>query len=80
REVGAWLRRHGEAVQGTRAGPLQPVDGVWGTTQRDGRVYLHVLRWPADELQLPALPRRVRAARNLSGGAVGWREHEGGVA
>lgn len=80
REVGAWLRRHGEAVHGTRAGPLQPVDGVWGTTQRDGRVYLHVLRWPADELRLPALPRRVRAARNLSGGAVGWREHEGGVA
>jgi alpha-L-fucosidase len=79
REVGAWLRRHGEAVQGTRAGPLQPVDGIWGTTQRDGRVYLHVLRWPAEELQLPALPRRVRAARNLSGGAVGWREHESGV-
>ena len=80
RELGAWMRQHGEAVQGTRAGPLQPVDGVWGTTQRGDRVYLHVLRWPADELQLPALPRQVRAARNLSGGGVGWREHEGGLA
>jgi alpha-L-fucosidase len=80
RDVGAWMRRHGEAVQGTRAGPLQPVDGVWGTTQRGDRVYLHVLRWPAEELQLPALPRRVRAARNLSGAGVGWREHERGLA
>ena len=42
RELGAWMRQHGEAVQGTRAGPLQPVDGVWGTTQRGDRVYLHV--------------------------------------
>lgn len=80
RELGAWMRRYGEAVQGTRAGPLQPVDGVWGTTQRGDRVYLHVLRWAADVLRLPALPRRVRAARNLSGAGVDWREHERGLA
>jgi alpha-L-fucosidase len=80
RELGAWMRQHGEAVQGTRAGPLQPVDGVWGTTQRGDRVYLHVLRWPAEELRLPRLPRRVLAARNLSGSGLSWREHEGGLA
>jgi alpha-L-fucosidase len=80
RELGAWMRKYGEAVQGTRAGPLQPVDGVWGMTQRGDRAYLHVLRWPTEELQLPALPRRVRAARNLSGANVAWRENEGGLA
>jgi alpha-L-fucosidase len=80
RELGRWMRQYGEAVQDTRAGPLQPVDGVWGTTQRGDRVYLHVLSWPVDELQVPPLPRRVLSARNLSGSNVGWREHEAGLA
>jgi alpha-L-fucosidase len=80
RDLGAWMRQYGQAVHGTRAGPLQPLDGVWGTTQRGDRVYLHVLRWPTEELQLPALPRRVSAARNLSGAGLGWREHEHGLA
>ena len=40
--IGAWLESFGETIYGTRAGPLS--NQLWGTsTQKDGKVYLHVL-------------------------------------
>ena len=70
--VGQWLKRHGRAIYGTRPGPLQPVDGIYGTTNAGDRVYVHIVGWPTDELSLPPLPARVLAARNLSGDTVKW--------
>jgi len=68
REVGAWLSVHGEAIYGTRGGPIAP--RPWGvTTQQGDRVYVHVLDWADRDLALPPLPRRVRSARMLDGGA-----------
>jgi alpha-L-fucosidase len=67
--VGAWLRRNGEAVFGTRPGPMQGVD--WGrSTLRAGKVYLHVLDWPANgQIVVSAFNgARVRASL-LAGGA-----------
>ena len=79
RAVGAWLERHGESIYGTRGGPIAP--RPWGvTTRRGDRVYVHVLEWRDPELALPALPRRVRAARLLDGGArVPHRRTPGGT-
>jgi alpha-L-fucosidase len=79
RGVGRWLQRHGRAVYGTRPGPLQPVDGVYGMTQRGDKLYLFVQRWPDAELQLPALPTRVSGVRNLSGDEVAWRNSPRGL-
>ncbi|MGR4864352.1 alpha-L-fucosidase [Caulobacter sp. LARHSG274] len=70
--VGLWLERHGRAVYGTRPGPLQPVDGVYGATTAGDSVFVHIVGWPADELLLPPLPRKVVEARNLSGETVRW--------
>jgi len=79
RDVGQWLARNGEAIYGTRGGPVPP--RPWGvTTQREGRVYVHVLDWADADLALPPLPRRVRAATLLAGGtAVPFRETPSGV-
>ncbi len=64
REMGAWLAKYGESVYGTRGGPIPPA--LWGvTTQRENKVYVHVLDWNSPALALPALARRVRAARLL---------------
>ncbi|MBQ4383991.1 MAG: alpha-L-fucosidase [Firmicutes bacterium] len=43
REFGAWLKENGEAVYGTRGGPVQPVDRVFGTTYHDNTIYFHIL-------------------------------------
>jgi len=77
--VGRWLQRHGRAVYGTRPGPLQPVDNVYGTTTAGDRVFVHIVGWPADELALPPLPRKVVDARNLSGDIVKWTADGNGV-
>ncbi len=79
REMGAWLSRNGEAIYGTRGGPIAP--RPWGvTTQKGDRVFVHVLDWADAELSLPPLPRRVRAATLLAGGgAVPFRETAEGV-
>ncbi|PCD03651.1 glycoside hydrolase family 29 [Sphingomonas spermidinifaciens] len=78
RGVGKWLKAHGRAVYGTRPGPLQPVDGVYGTTQAGNSVFVHVLSWQGDTLTLP-LAGPVAAVRNLSGNAVEWKRVAGGL-
>jgi alpha-L-fucosidase len=67
REVGAWLAKNGEAIYGTRGGPIAP--HPWGATTRKGdRVYVHVLDAPDPSLLLPRLSSTVRSARLLNGG------------
>ncbi|HEX8147053.1 MAG TPA: alpha-L-fucosidase [Pyrinomonadaceae bacterium] len=78
RELGAWLRRNGESVYGTRGGPVPPQG--WGvTTVKGGRVYVHVLERPGDRLTLPRLPRRVVSARLLGGGRIRFDETDSGL-
>ena len=78
RGVGAWLRQYGRAIYGTRAGPLQPVDGVYGSTQAGDSIFLHILSWPDEKLLVP-LTGPVANVTNLSGGAVEWQVGAGGL-
>ncbi len=43
KEIGEWLKVYGDSIYGTRGGPVQPVDDVFGTTFRDNIVYVHIL-------------------------------------
>lgn len=78
KEMGAWLRRYGESIYGTRGGPVPP--RPWGvTTQKPGAVYVHVLDWPDEALAIPKIPG-VRSAKLLaSGQSVRITEIEGGM-
>jgi alpha-L-fucosidase len=64
--MGAWLDVNGEAIYGSKRGPIQGL--LWcRTTQKPGRIYLHVFDWPADgALALPALGSRVSVAYLLA--------------
>jgi len=79
REIGGWLAKNGEAIYGTRGGPIAPQ--VWGVTTRKGpRVYVHVLDVPGPALLLQPLGAKVRSARFLaSGRSAEFSEHEFGV-
>ncbi len=68
RELGAWVKRHGKAIYGTRGGPYRP--GPWGaSTCRGRKLWLFVLRWPdAGPLRLPKLDARLVSLRSLDGG------------
>jgi len=86
KQMGGWLAKYGDAVYGTRGGPLKP--GRWGaSTCKGDRVYLFVMSWPPDQppvgarpLQLPAIGRRILSARTLSGGNAVVEQTKGGVA
>ena len=79
REIGAWLAKNGDAIYGTRGGPIPA--HAWGvTTKKGNRVYVHVLDWQDPALLLPPLPGKIRSARFLaSGRAADVREQDFGV-
>jgi alpha-L-fucosidase len=77
--VGEWLSRYGDAVYGTRGGPVPPAD--WGvTTQRGDKVYVHILSWTAPLLALAPVPRTIHSAQRMSNGSpVEFTQNSDGV-
>ena len=64
-EIGRWTAKYGDAIYGTRGGPIPPRQ--WGVTTRKGQtVYVHILDWPDAALLLPALPAKVASATLLT--------------
>lgn len=70
--VGLWLKRHARAVYGTRPGPFQPVDGLYGATFAGKSIFIHIVDWPQDQLVLQSVPGRIADVHNLSGETVKW--------
>jgi len=59
--IGDWLSEYGETIYGTRGGPLPPA--TWGvTTQKDDKIYLHILNYPGKHLLLEGIsnPKSVK--------------------
>ena len=65
--IGQWLRNNGESIYGTRGGPFKPSGDVF-CTRHGNKVYLHVLKWNGDTVVIPALPRKLRGSKVLTGG------------
>jgi alpha-L-fucosidase len=66
--VGQWLAKYGDSIYGTRGGPVPA--GDWGvTTQKEDKVYVHVLNWGSPLLALGPIQAKIAAARQLIDGA-----------
>lgn len=78
-EVGSWLRRYGESIYATEAGPYEPVDNVYGSTFREDTVYLHVLDTEAFAGErLPFSGNEIISAALFDGTEIPvYREREG---
>ena len=67
RAVGEWLARYGDSIYGTRGGPIPP--GDWGVaTQKEDKIYVHVLNWSAPMMALPPIPAKIASAQSLADG------------
>ena len=78
RQIGAWLKKYGESIYGTRGGPWH--DAGWGgVTNRDDRVYVHVLRWPDREIRLAPVTPKVLGHRVLTGGTATVTQSDTGI-
>ena len=78
REIGRWLKKHGETIYATRGGPL-PSASWGGMTHRDNLVFVHVLQWPGERLTLPAIPQKIIASSVVTGGKVTVNQTDAGV-
>jgi hypothetical protein len=78
-EIGRWMAVYGPTVRGTRGGPIEP--RPWGvTTQRDDRVYVHILELQDRELFVPLTGGKVlRAVRYDDRTPVRFRQDDEGV-
>lgn len=59
KEIGKWTKKYGETLYGTRGGPAgeQP----WGvTTQKDNRIYIHILNQEQNEIIVPVGDEKVK--------------------
>ena len=63
-EVGEWMSKYGDSIYNTRGGPIPP--GDWGvTTQKENKIYVHVLNWNDPLLALAPVTRKITAAHTL---------------
>ncbi len=75
-EMGAWMAAHGHTIYGTRGGPWKPTRTV-ASTRCENRIYLHILRWSSDVLELPDIDRPILSATLPSGKPVQITQQEG---
>lgn len=62
KEMGEWLSVYGETIYGTRGGPLSSRN--WGvTTQKENKIYLHILNWQDEAMVLPKFGKKVVSAK-----------------
>ena len=61
KEMGEWMKVYGETIYGTRGGLVAPHD--WGvTTQKDNRLFVHILNLQDRSLFLPIGSKKIRKA------------------
>jgi len=77
--MGSWLAKNGEAIYGTRGGPITP--RPWGvTTQKANKIYVHIMDWQDPAILLPRLPKKIASGHFLKDGSKAqYSENDLGV-
>lgn len=65
-EMGEWMRKNGETIYGTKAGPVPPSDQM-ASTQNGKKVYLHVLDPNEDVVLLKGFIQNIKTAQLFEG-------------
>ena len=62
--IGEWTNSYGATIYGTRGGPIPPQS--WGiSTQRDNKVYLHIMDWKTDNFYFPTMEGKSRTVTDF---------------
>lgn len=81
KEVGAWLAKNGESIYGTRPGPFEPVDSLYGSTHKGNIIYIHLLRSSKlnSEIQLPPISEKIQSCTVLNGKTIKFKQDNTGI-
>lgn len=79
KEMGEWMQTYGETIYGTRGGCVAP--HPWGvTTQKDDRLFVHILDLQDKALFLPLEGQKVKRAMDFaSRQALKFKRVDGGI-
>jgi len=67
KQIGNWMTKNGETIYGTRGGPVAPKS--WGvTTQKDNKIFVHILNAESNAILLPELGKKVKNITVVSTG------------
>ena len=77
-EMGKWTEKYGESIYATRGGPYKSAKNL-ASTHKGNTVYLHILSWEGEKLELPALPKKILKSELLTGGKVDVQQSSQGV-
>lgn len=69
KQVGVWMSRNGQSIYGTTGGPWKPTKS-FASTRKGDVVYLHILRWNEDTIELPEISRHIKSSSLLDGTIV----------
>jgi alpha-L-fucosidase len=81
KEVGDWLSKNQESIYGTRPGPFQPVDSLYGSTHKGQMIYIHLINSSRQgtELTLPPLDRQILSCTILNGKKIAFKQDDSGI-
>ena len=68
-EMGAWLKRYGQSIYGTRGGPWKPSRAV-ASTRNGNSIFVHILRSETATVTLPDIPSKIARSQLLTGGSA----------
>ena len=78
KEIGDWMKIYGETIYGTRGGKITPRD--WGvTTQKDNRMFVHILNLQDNGLYLPLTDKVKKAILFKDKTPVKFRQDKKGI-
>lgn len=75
-EMGAWLKRYGQTIYGTRGGPWKPTRAL-ASTRSGNSIFVHLLRPEGATITLPDIPAKIVRSELLSGGSATVRQQGG---
>ena len=76
REIGEWMKVNGESIYGCGQAPLgRTMVGL--TTAKGNTIYLHVFRWPGEEICVAGVKKEVKSATMLATGKQASLEQKG---
>ncbi len=78
-KIGQWMEKYGETIYNTRGGPVPPKS--WGvTTQKENKVYVHILSADEANLLLPDFGKKIKSITMFADGTeIKFKQDEFGI-
>jgi alpha-L-fucosidase len=78
KEVGQWVKAHGDAIYGTRGGGFSE-EGRFTSTQKGNTTYLFVLDNSIEQVTLKGANRKVVTVKNEAGKSIDFKQVDGNI-